>query len=255
MAEATSATSPIADDRPIADELAAFKQNFDRLTEPTAPAVPTPTSGSTPTNGSTPPPVKPDLLELPALLAFADKFLHPLRASEVVIGVTTIFAWICLFLAGIVVETESVRELISSRGASTYMELLGAWFILLTSYTVTNYAFLACLAAVIGKFSRRSLAFESASNNGLTRATVAKFGEVMVLYSVAIARGFVIYLMLTGGLLLLSTSTVTKSSVEEYVKLASTISILAFMAGYDAEIFKRAIDRISTFSSEGKTKP
>lgn len=191
----------------------------------------------------------------PAVGTSVDKFLHPLRASEVVIGVSTIFLWVCFFLAGIVVETASIRELVSKRQMSSITEGVGAWFILLTSYTVTNFAILSCLAAIIGKFSRRSLSFETASLNGLAPAPTATFREVMVFYSVATARGFVIYLMLTGGLILLTTSAVTESSTEEYIKLASTLSIMAFMAGYDAEIFMRAIDRITTFSIEGKPKP
>lgn len=183
------------------------------------------------------------------------KLLYPLRTSEVVIGVSTICLWLCFFLAGIVVGTKPYRELISNGGVDSILEMLGVWTILMTCYTVTNIAILSCLAAIIGKFSRRSLTYESAALHGLASAPVAKFGEVMVFYSVAIARGFVIYLMLTGGLILLTTSAVTESSPEEYIKLAGTVSILAFMAGYDAEVFKRALDRISTFSSEGKSKP
>ena len=185
----------------------------------------------------------------------ADKLLHPLRFVEVVFGVTTIFLWLCFLLAGIVVATRPYREMISENTAVSTWELVSAWGILLTCYTVTNIAILSCCAGVIGKFSRRSLAYETASLNGLTPAPIATFREVLVLYSVAIARGFVIYLMLTGGLILLTTSAVTSSTPEEYIKLAGTVSILAFMAGYDAEIFKRALDRISAFSSEGKRKP
>jgi hypothetical protein len=238
MLEATSATPSIVDDTD------GFHRGFDQ-----------PAPSTLPSTASAPPAVSADAPAVAAALVSADKFLHPLRASEVVIGLATIFLWICLFLAGCIIETAPTRNLVSSGGASTLWELVGAWFILLTSYTVTNVAFLACLSAVIGKFAKRSLSFEAASLNGLPRTTIASFGEVMVLYSMSIARGFVIYLTLTGGLILLSTSTVTDSSMDEYVKLASTVSILAFMAGYDAEIFKRAIDRVASFSSDGKVKP
>ncbi|MEK6263068.1 MAG: hypothetical protein AABP62_31190, partial [Planctomycetota bacterium] len=153
-----------------------------------------------------------------------------------------------------VVETASIREVVTGRHTASMMEGLGAWLILLTSYTVTNFAILSCLAAIIGKFSRRSLSFETASLDGLAPALTPTFREVMVFYSVATTRGFVIYLMLTGGLILLSTTTVTESSPSEYIKLASTISIMAFMAGYDSKVFKQSLDRIATFSVEGKAK-
>jgi hypothetical protein len=190
----------------------------------------------------------------PSVETMADKLLHPLRSSEVVFGVTTIFLWLCLFLVGIVVETASLRASIAENTIASGWELVSVWFVLLTCYTVTNIGILACLCAVIGKFSRRSLAYESASLNGLKPAPIASFRDVLVLYSVAIARGFVIYLLLIGGLILLTTPVVTDSSPEEYIKIAGTVSILAFMAGYDAEVFKRAIDRVTAFSSEGKGK-
>ena len=228
---------PTTANPPDTEERADFIRQFEQPT-PTAPA-----------------PVSTEPTAQAIAEALAEKLLHPLRLSEVVFGVTTIFLWLCLFLAGIVVETKSYREAISNHNSVSTGELVGAWFILLTCYTVTNIALLACCAGVIGKFSRRSLSFETASINGLTPAPIATFREVLVFYSVAIARGFVIYLMLTGGLILLTTSAVTDSSPDEYIKLAGTVSILAFMAGYDAEIFKHALDRISAFSSEGKRKP
>lgn len=227
---------------PVTEEREAFVEQFDRPTPSTVATIAEATSAAaaTPTPVATPP---------------AEKFLHPLRASEVVFGVTTIFLWLCFFLVGIVVETESLRTAVAKNGFATTSEWVGVWVILLTCYTVTNIAILACCAGVIGKFSRRSLSYETASLNGLKAVPVASFREVLVLYSVAIARGFVIYLLLTGGLILLTTPVVTNSTPEEYIKVAGTVSILAFMAGYDAEVFKRALDRVSAFSRVGSGKP
>lgn len=229
MSEPTTANPPGTDER------ADFVQQFE-LPAPVAPAAVLASPNT--------PPVE----------TMAEKLLHPLRSSEVVFGVTTIFLWMCFFLVGIVVETASLRAAVAENTFVTTGEMVGVWFILLTCYTVTNIGILACLSAVIGKFSRRSLSFETASLNGLKAAPIATFGEVLVLYSVAIARGFVIYLLMIGGLILLTTPVVTDSSPEEYIKIAGTVSILAFMAGYDAEVFKRAIDRVTAFSSEGKGK-
>ncbi len=232
---ASEATATTANPQDL-DKHSEFVQQFDRPTETTRAVV---------TAGQGAGQVEPDRME---------KFLHPLQTMEVVIGVSTIFFWNCFFLAGIVVETASVRATVTERLASSVVEELMAWLTLLTSYTVTNFAILACLAAMIGKFSRRALSFETATLEGLSPAPAATLREVWVFYSVATARGFVIYLALTGGLILLSTSTVTESSIDEYIKLASTISIMAFMAGYDSEVFKRAIDRFAKFSPEVKPK-
>ncbi|MBY0512360.1 MAG: hypothetical protein K2P78_00425, partial [Gemmataceae bacterium] len=47
------------------------------------------------------------------------------------------------------VETASIREMVSGRQITSMMAGVGAWFILLTSYTVTNFAILSCLAAIL----------------------------------------------------------------------------------------------------------
>lgn len=227
---------PITADPPVTDDRAEFIRQFEQPLQPTPSDVPA---------SSTKPPVVEE---------FADKLLHPLRTSEVVCGVTSIFLWLIFFLAGVVVETRSQRELISENAVVSTWEMLSIWFILLTSYTVTNIAILACLAAVIGKFSRRSLSYETASIQRLPLAQIATVHDVAVLYSVAVARGFVVYLLLVGGLILMTTPVVTDSSPTEYIKMAGAISIMAFMAGYDTEIFKRVLDRISAFSSEPKDK-
>jgi hypothetical protein len=226
---------------PVTDEREAFVEQFD---QPAAATVATAPAAAAPAVE----------VATAAAIPAGEKFLHPLRASEVVFGVTTIFLWLCFFLVGIVVETESLRTAVAENAIATTGEWVGVWIILLTCYTVTNIAILSCCAGVIGKFSRRSLSYETASLHGLKPAPIAAFREVLVLYAVAIARGFVIYLLLTGGLILLTTPVVTNSSPEEYIKIAGTVSILAFLAGYDAEIFKRALDRVSAFSSEGKGK-
>ncbi|MEK6260344.1 MAG: hypothetical protein AABP62_17130, partial [Planctomycetota bacterium] len=86
MSEATTTTANPAG----TDEHTDFIQQFDQpvqITQTTVSASPT---------------ISP-AVETPAdKETSTDKFLHPLRASEVVIGVSTIFLWICFFLAGIV---------------------------------------------------------------------------------------------------------------------------------------------------------
>ena len=230
----TATTAAITkEDSSTTDERAEFIQQFDQPAQPV-----TQTAASVAPTAA------------PSEELAASKRLHPLPPAEVVIGVSAICLWLCFFLAGIVVETKSLRELVSAGLISSFWELVSVSFILMTCYTVTNLAILSSFAAVIGKFCRRALTYETGTFSGFTPAPTATIGTVMVFYSVAIARGFVIFLMMTGGLILLQTDAVTASTTEEYIKMAGTISILAFMAGYDAEIFKRALDRISAFSTE-----
>lgn len=224
---------------PVTDEREAFAQQFDQPTSATAPAAVTPAAPATPATAD----------------SLTEKRLHPLRTSEVVFGIASILGWLCFFLAGTVVATAPYRAMIADTSAASAAGLFGAWTVVLTCYTVTNIAFLSCFAAVIGKFSRRSLSYETATIHGLTPAPIASFREVLVFYAVAIARGFVIYLMLAAGLIMLTTDAVTNAKQEEYIRLAGTVSVIAFLAGYDAEIFKRALDRIASLSTDGKRKP
>ncbi len=182
------------------------------------------------------------------------KLLHPLLASEVIFGLVCIGLWLALFTAGTFVATEEFRSAIGKPGATPFGKQVLAWFVVLTCYTFSNAALLSCLASVIGKFSRRSLAYEVASIQQLPSAPEPRLREVLVMYSVAIARGWVIFLMLGAGLLILTTDAIANPKQGDYIRLAGTISVIGFLAGYDADLFKRLLDRVAMLSIDSPKK-
>ena len=74
--------------------------------------------------------------------------------------------------------------------------------------------------------------------------------DVLACYAAAAMRGFVIYLMFIAGLLLVTTEAITTPDQGQYVRLAGTISVLSFVAGYDSVMFRRALDRIVSLMSQ-----
>lgn len=198
----------------------------------------------------------PILASAPSGQSSADppKMLHPLLSTEVVFGMLAIVFWLCFFTAGAFVGTEPYRKALMTPGAATVAVHLKAWFIVLTCYTFTNTAILSCAAGVIGKFCRRSLAYEVATLHGYPRTSEPTIREVLVMYSVAIARGWVIYLMLAAGLLILTSDKMANPEQGDYIRLAGTVSVIGFLAGYDADVFKRALDRVAMFSMDAPRK-
>lgn len=182
------------------------------------------------------------------------KVLHPLLATEVVFGLICIGLWLTLFTAGTFVSTEKFRQMIGNPNDTPVGRLAFAWFVVLTCYTFSNAALLSCLSSVIGKFSRRSLAYEVASLQQLPSAPEPRLREVLVMYSVAIARGWVIFLMLGAGLLILTTDAIANPKQGDYIRLAGTISVIGFLAGYDADLFKKLLDRVAMLSMDAPRK-
>jgi|GEM_PF-1893895 len=220
--------------------------------------TPTPDAANTPTTqplaATLPPETTPASTANGQSLADPPKMLHPLLATEVVFGMLAIVFWLCFFTAGAFVGTEPYRKALMTPGAATMAVHLKAWFIVLTCYTFTNTAILSCAAGVIGKFCRRSLAYEVATLHHYPRASEPTIREVLVMYSVAIARGWVIYLMLAAGLLILTSDKMANPEQGDYIRLAGTVSVIGFLAGYDADVFKRALDRVAMFSMDAPRK-
>jgi hypothetical protein len=67
-------------------------------------------------------------------------------------------------------------------------------------------------------------------------------------------RGFVIYLLVVSGLLLVTTEAIAKSDQSQYVRLAATMSVVSFIAGYDSLVFKRALEKVVAVITQSEAK-
>ena len=158
-----------------------------------------------------------------------------LAVWEFLVSVVLVLSWIGCFAAGIVVNTQPYRAMLGEPTAIDASLAAGAWFIVVMCYTITNTAFLSCLAAVIGALAARSLA------RGRHKAPLrASFDALMY--------GFFVYLVVISGLLLFTTEAITNPGQAQYVRLAGVISVVAFLTGYDPTLFRRLIDYVRTQS-------
>ena len=172
-----------------------------------------------------------------------------LSTLEVVLGVAAVVGWLLFFAGGTIVSTAELRAMVEKGTFQSPLQAVWAWWGVVTCYTITNAAFLASLAAVAGQFSNRSR--ESELRSAGTKALLPPhIRDVMACYSAAAMRGFVIYLLVISGLLLVTTEAIASPDQNQYVRLAATISVISFIAGYDSQVFKQALDRIVALVSQ-----
>lgn len=176
----------------------------------------------------------------------------PMRPAEVAFGLVAMLLWLMFFTLGTTVSTAPHRAALeNSPDLATWLSSIAVIF---TCYTVTNIALLALLAAVTGEFSQRSRSTEFLTARHSSH--VLPFRDVWAYYASASMRGFVVYLLGVSGLLLITTDAIANAKQDQYVRLAGTISVVAFIAGYDVQVFKRVLERIvSLISQEEARKP
>jgi hypothetical protein len=165
---------------------------------------------------------------------------------ELLAGFAALGGWFVLFAGGILIGTQVY---ISALGGALSLGLR-TWYLMMVVmfWTITNVGLLSCLAAILGAFGRRTkftshLATHWADEE-LSDTTRANPRTVVILYASAIMRGFGVYALVLAGLLVLATDMLVTPSQVEYVRLAATISIISFYAGYDPQMFAGILDRI-----------
>ena len=151
-----------------------------------------------------------------------------------------------------------IEKKLDALGFWTYC---GAWTVVLTSFTIPNLAFLSCLAAIGGEFCRRAkineielekriLAYDESRESLTYTALVGS-------YTAAGMRGFVVYLLVIGGLFLIDTDALVAGSAthiqSQYIRMAGMLSVFAFITGYDTAFFRRSLERIVGWVSQTPT--
>ena len=176
----------------------------------------------------------------------------PIDWWEIIIGATSMLLWLVLLTAGILINTQPLREMASGQGQADGWARVGAWFVVVTCYTVTNLAFLSCFAAVIGGFCKRTQ-FARHEIRGESRPEGRATFKTLTAYYASIGmRGFVVYLMIIAGLFIITTSAIVQPDQGQYVRLAGALSVLAFLMGYKAGVFAQAINRIARLLSRAE---
>jgi hypothetical protein len=175
--------------------------------------------------------------------------LQRVRPKEIAVVAGALLAWGLLFVAGFVINSGPFRDALTSGAVLTGLQRLKYWFIILTTFTLTNVAILCCLAAVIGAAGRRL-------RLGLTDDDFGRLDETPNLYAAAVVAGFFVYLVAISGVLVLVEQPFSALSPDRYTRLAGLISLLSFLAGYSPKMLAQFLGRIAEMiEGVGKQTP
>jgi hypothetical protein len=170
-----------------------------------------------------------------------------LTRSEAIVSVLAISAWVILAAAGVAVSTKPYVDLISNANSKTAMlELVKAWFLVITCYTFTNIALLCCLSAVIGAIGRSARIDDVERNDPAT--------DLRTLCISGMIRGFFMFIVVLSGTLILSDQKCDDITIEQYLKLAGLASLLSFAIGYDPHLFVSFFERVSKWTNNVRTQ-
>ena len=162
---------------------------------------------------------------------------------DAVVVILATAAWVILFAIGYTVHAGPYQDVISEPQAvkgdvSELAVFIGALLMFIIASIPTNVMLLACLAGVLGTGYRRVN-----YQNGEGRLTSRPQD-----YTLAITTSFFFYLVVIGGLLSLSVAEIlTYETQEKHLKLAGTVSMCAFLVGYDRNIVAWMLQRVATF--------
>jgi|SRR6185295_461908 len=154
-----------------------------------------------------------------------------------------VFLFGILIVLGSFIDSNSY-SLNTSIRPSSQPSLLVAFVMKVLTWTWSNIALLACLAALIGEFGRVAL----------TKATIALNPRA------ALIRGFFVFLVVLGGQLVLvgkiSTGSVGADNIrqEYYLRVAGFVSLLGFLVGYRPRLFLEILRRMQLLASKGNLK-
>jgi len=156
--------------------------------------------------------------------------------------------------------------LVSGPGAPSYTPAVSAvrakelvpdieWYALFVSslvYTPVNVAFLTLLAGFVGGCAS-NLAYEHSRELARLRGTAPRkegeesSNEAFFLSEspfAAMLRSFLVYLAFIAGIFIAGNEPFKVGSADQYVRFATTVSVFAFIIGYDPTKFRQFVDSL-----------
>lgn len=152
----------------------------------------------------------------------------------------TILAWVLLFACGIVVGSSPFIEKINPpKPDMTLWGFVFNLFVAFLVYTPTNIALLSICTGLMGALGRGATLLDSEDEREVPE------DKTNPLIS-GILRGFVTYLVIIAGLIVVSTpSPISAPTQEQYLRLAGFASVMSFVAGYNPKTFSLLFGVIS----------
>ena len=167
-----------------------------------------------------------------------------------IVGGVALVAWLLFFSTGLLVETGKYRRFLAPEAYASQSAaqsatqsatspglprhdggVVSAFLLATLFYTPTNLLFLTLLAGLLGGCSSNLVA-ESLREHG------TEVGARRLMYMEehpwsAMMRGFVVYLAFIAGLYFIIDDPFENPTAAQYMRLAGTLSIFAFIVGYD----------------------
>lgn len=196
------------------------------------------------------------------------------RQRMLILGIGSFTTWVLVFSAGALVDSRSFREQlappdISATQPSTQpvtLRAIGANLIpAALLYTPTNAAILAALAGLIGGCASKLAVGnedppeippegdpdrQDALDGAARRALFMRESPF-----ISMLRGFVVYLTFLGGVLIAVSDPFKDPTGGAYLRYAGTISLIAFVMGYDPTRFEQLLAQIPTLRPTGGEAP
>jgi hypothetical protein len=168
------------------------------------------------------------------------------RWGEGLTGTVAFGLWLVLYLAGSLVGTGPAREQLMA--GTSPLETLWLLGLILFCYTATNVAILCCIASILGGLFRRV-------RERLQGKSVPTSMPIL-LFSLAL-QGFVIYLVVVSGVISFSGgyAFLSSPSQDQYMRLAATVSLFSFVAGYSPTAIIALLARIERLIGAGGGTP
>lgn len=144
----------------------------------------------------------------------------PMSAARTMLFLICIFGWIALFCSGINIGTKYYRQQLDPvTGTDNLYFLVYSWMMMYLNYSMSNIALLCCLSAVIG---------------GMTHENPDNLVQL-------VAKGLFVYLLTLAGLLIAVGNQVVDMPQSQYVSVAASSSMVAFVVGYFPEVFNKML--------------
>lgn len=180
-----------------------------------------------------------------------------IRSAYVILGIAALLTWVVLFSAGILMNSQPYREALGA-GAINMTNLVNAILI----YTPTNIALLCILAALTGGcasriqslngiLSRIEHARASGDPDRVERLEIRRQFMFESPFQ-AMLRGFLVFIASVSGMLIISAEPFTDPSPEQFTRLASLLSTLSFVFGFDPSRLEDVIQSLSGRMFKGK---
>jgi hypothetical protein len=176
-----------------------------------------------------------------------------LTPLDVTISVLAFLGWVCLVAAGVAISSKHYIDNLGAPTKHAFWVVVGSGLVVATCHVVPNIALLSCLAAYLGVLASRTLPGETGRPPDRDSHKAA--------FTTAITRGFYVYLLILSGSVLFSSegfgqwathdssSAADAADYETYTRLAGLASLVSFTAGYNPELFKFLLARVSQWQT------